>query len=388
MTRLTAGLLLPSVVLFLVGFAFAGQSQPLTNDDIKKMIAGGFSDDVIVSAIAANDTNFDVSVDGLTGLKAAGVSEKVLSAMLAATAHKRDNGAAAPAAAPANAAAGSPSLPASYETYRGAMPARIDPNMFQQLMSAYGMGNPLGMGGMTGARIDPSQMPAVTWLDASHRQPMRPSVSQVAHTQTKGGFGQPGAGMSAAHMLGGVGGEALSFASFAGPYGMMAGPALGMATSMLSGFGGHHGPPKIIKVWALPGHNSTVPITSRSPRFEVALGNLLGLDADSYEPYLVKLVQTKDNWRLVGATKTKMSVGMTMGAMDEEALAKVTEDRVPARADRVGPGLVQIQPSAPLTPGEYGLVLRPIHAGKRSKGSLGGPAEQNVFYSIWDFTVN
>jgi hypothetical protein len=74
--------------------------------------------------------------------------------------------------------------------------------------------------------------------------------------------------------------------------------------------------------------------------------------------------------------------------MDEEALAKVTEDRVPARADRVGPGLVQMQPSAPLTPGEYGLVLRPIHAGKRSKGSLGGPAEQNVFYSVWDFTVN
>jgi hypothetical protein len=268
------------------------------------------------------------------------------------------------------------------------MPAGIDPNMIQQMISAYGMGNPLGMGGITAARIDPSQMPTVTLLDASNHQPLRPSVSQVAHTQTKGGFGEPGAGMSAAHMLAGIGGQALSFASFAGPYGMMAGPALGMATSMMSGFGGHHGSPKITKVWALPGHNSTVPMTSRSPRFEVAFGNLLGLDADSYEPFLVKLVQTKDNWRLVGATKTKMSMGMSMGAMDEEALAKVAEDRLPARADRVGPGLVQIQPSAPLTPGEYGLVLRPLHAGKRSKGSLGGPAEQNVFYSVWDFTVN
>jgi hypothetical protein len=101
MTRPTIRPLSLALVLCFLGFAFAGQSQPLTNDDIGKMIASGFSDDVIISAIAANDTNFDVSVDGLTRLKAVGVSEKVLSAMLAATAHKRDNSAAA--TAPANA---------------------------------------------------------------------------------------------------------------------------------------------------------------------------------------------------------------------------------------------------------------------------------------------
>ena len=168
----------------------------------------------------------------------------------------------------------------------------------------------------------------------------------------------------------------------------MAGPALGMATGMIGGFGGHHGPPKVTKVWALPGHNSSLPLETRSPRFEISFANLLGIDPDGYEPFLVKLVQSKDNWRLVGTTKTKMSMGMTMGAMDEEALAKVSEVRLPVRSTRTGPGLVQLEPSETLTPGEYGIVLRPIHAGKRSKGSMGGPAEENVFYSVWDFTIN
>src|SRR5262249_27630110 len=66
-------------------------------------------------------------------------------------------------------------------------------NRVQQMMSSYGMGT--GMGGMA---FDPNHMPTVTLIDAASRQPMRPSTSQVAHTEAKGGSG-PSAGMTAAH---------------------------------------------------------------------------------------------------------------------------------------------------------------------------------------------
>ena len=43
-----------------------------------------------------------------------------------------------------------------------------------------------------------------------------------------------------------------------------------------------------------------------TPKFELDFGEIVGLDPDAFEPVLVQLVQTKDNWRLVGATKSKM----------------------------------------------------------------------------------
>ncbi len=54
----------------------------LTNEEITKMVKGGFTDDVIVALVESSDTDFDVSIDGLTALKEAGVSGKVMEAML------------------------------------------------------------------------------------------------------------------------------------------------------------------------------------------------------------------------------------------------------------------------------------------------------------------
>jgi hypothetical protein len=124
-----------------------------------------------------------------------------------------------------------------------------------------------------------------------------------------------------------------------------------------------------------------VVVSSNKPRFEMQYGNLLGIDPDAYEPFIVKIVPSKDNWRLVGATKS------TMGQMGTEAYEKVTEVRVKSKYERSGRGQVKIEPTEALQPGEYGLVLRALHPGKRAQGSLGGPAEQTVFFSVWDFTI-
>jgi hypothetical protein len=76
-----------------------------------------------------------------------------------------------------------------------------------------------------------------------------------------------------------------------------------------------------------------------------------------------------------------------MGQIGSEAYEKVTEVRVKSKYERLGRGQVRIQPAEALEPGEYGLVLRAIHPGNRAQGSLGGPAEQTVFFSVWDFAI-
>ncbi|MGH9545589.1 MAG: hypothetical protein ACRD23_10275 [Terriglobales bacterium] len=72
----------------------AQQKNPLTNADVVKMVKAGMAETTIVAAIAANDTQFDLSSSGLQTLSQAGVSSKVIRAMLAAESKKKDAAAA------------------------------------------------------------------------------------------------------------------------------------------------------------------------------------------------------------------------------------------------------------------------------------------------------
>jgi hypothetical protein len=71
---------------FALGF---GQAvKPLTSADLLQMKTSGFDDQTIVNAMAANGVALDTSVQGLMALKQSGLSEKVISAALAAAAPK------------------------------------------------------------------------------------------------------------------------------------------------------------------------------------------------------------------------------------------------------------------------------------------------------------
>ena len=112
-------LLLVAALLLAAGAAFS-QSKPLTNDDVVQMVKGGFDETTTIAAIDAAVTNFDTSVQALLALKAAGVSEKVISAMLAAT--KKKSEAPKPAAttapsAPSQAAPANPDVPEDMGVY-------------------------------------------------------------------------------------------------------------------------------------------------------------------------------------------------------------------------------------------------------------------------------
>ena len=74
-----------SVLLCLLATALFAQQAPapLANKDITDMVQLGLSPDVIVEKIrTAEQTNFDTSLDGLKGLKAANVPDAVMKAMV------------------------------------------------------------------------------------------------------------------------------------------------------------------------------------------------------------------------------------------------------------------------------------------------------------------
>ena len=172
------------------------------------------------------------------------------------------------------------------------------------------------------------------------------------------GLGMLGGGrLSGLSMMGGLGGTALRFAPLAGP--------------------------KSTYVWALPGAYSAYSLPAAKPKFEVEFAEIVGLDPDAYEPALVKLTQTRDNWRLVGAAKD------TFDKHGNEKQSAITEDRTQIKTTSVGRGHVIIEAAAPLAPGEYGIVLHPIKAQKSSAATATGlTAEQTIFYSVWDFSVS
>jgi hypothetical protein len=99
--RVNRTLLIAVVLLFAAGAALSQSGKPLSNDDVVQMVKGGFDESTTVAAIDAASTNFDTSVQALLALKGAGVSEKVISAMLAAKKKTEAPKPAAAAAAPA-----------------------------------------------------------------------------------------------------------------------------------------------------------------------------------------------------------------------------------------------------------------------------------------------
>jgi hypothetical protein len=92
-------LLLRSVLILIVSMNFAGVSQPapftqaaspaksaLTNQDVGDLLKAGLAPEVVIAKIKAGPTNFDTSSAALKDLKAAGIPDSVIVAMVEASA--------------------------------------------------------------------------------------------------------------------------------------------------------------------------------------------------------------------------------------------------------------------------------------------------------------
>lgn len=70
-------------LVFLAICPLLAAQQALNNDAVIKLVKAGLSDDLIVSTINAQPGTFDTSADGIIAMKGAGVSDRVVSAVVA-----------------------------------------------------------------------------------------------------------------------------------------------------------------------------------------------------------------------------------------------------------------------------------------------------------------
>jgi len=148
-------LLLAAALMFAAGAAFSQSNKPLTNDDVVQMVKGGFDETTTIAAINAAEPNYDTSVQALLALKAAGVSEKVISAMLNAAKRKTEASrpmAAAAAATPTTAA--NPDVPDDVGVYTKIKGALAE--MYAEVVSwkSGGVGKSMLTGGFTKGHVN------------------------------------------------------------------------------------------------------------------------------------------------------------------------------------------------------------------------------------------
>jgi hypothetical protein len=336
----------------LVAFGVAQTgSKPLTNDDVVAMFKGGLGESTVISAIQSQDTNFDISATGLLQLKKSGVPAKIMDAVInAAGKHKtaEDAAAAAKAAAP---------------------PAPI-----------------------TTPQVAPGQ-PSVLIVQGAQKQAMPAAHTQIVQTKAKastlgalasdGTLSQAMSGITQSVASAGMMKGSAKLASTA----MMANPMMSGAMMAGSLFASHH-KQTVTDVWALAGQKSETLIHVVQPVFEVHYEGIPGINADEYEPVLLKLEVTSSNFRLVGATEAKQDE-LQATTSDWGMYSSFVEERVPAQATKVSAGNYQLQASSALAPGEYGVALRPVSKDKKFTGSS---VSQNtgdglVFNSVWSFEV-
>jgi hypothetical protein len=341
------------LILVLSGIGFArplqepANKKPLTNTDILRMIESGLSDELITAAIQVNEVQFDLSSEALILLKKAGVSERIMSAMFAAAYRTNPPPAGAPAAP---------------------MPV--------QVMAA-----------------SVPQQPYALYVEGEEKRNLLRAQTQLAQADVKGtdlaslavnttvdgvllGLASTGA-VHAAVGLASATGSALAAA-----------PIIGVAATVIPSLILGRRAPMITYIWALPGHHSSTELTNPSPIFEIFFGEIPGVNPDEFRPLIVRLPQTKNNWRLVGAQREK--VNAMQGTFEWKSASYVQEGAVPLRYNQLASGHLQVQPESPLEPGEYALVLRPISSKKKLNGVellVGQSGEGLVFNSIWDFSV-
>ncbi len=325
------------------------------NADVQAMVEAQFADSTILAVIKANQVRFDLSPRALVALKGVGVSEPVIEAMIAAEAAKQ----APPEPEPTDAQIAE--TQASLEYAR--LSAMIEELAEKQESAAKAQRSPEP----PASRADPS--PRVWLVQHTDRAPVAPTIAQVAFTDGN----RRGERMK---NLQGLAGQALAFAS----------PAVsGIATTL----GGLFRPDEEhTAVWALAAPQSAR-VLDVAPVFEIDYAHIPGVDPDRYQPAIVQLVPTNDNYRLVAAAETEDA---STGALPR---GPIIEEGVATESTQLARGRYRVAPKTALGPGEYALVLRPIAEARRerrrsSEASLGemlGGSTSQILYLTWDFSV-
>jgi hypothetical protein len=105
MMRVVVTLILVAAVSLSLPGATSVAQEVLTNDSVIQMVKAGLPEAVVIAKIKSTSSKFDLKTDSLVSLKKAGISDKVLEAMVAAGSGAAPSTAAATPAPPAPALA-------------------------------------------------------------------------------------------------------------------------------------------------------------------------------------------------------------------------------------------------------------------------------------------
>lgn len=333
-----------TVLAIVLGFTAAvaqKTGKPLTNDDVIAMVKKKLPESVIVSAIQTGPARFDTSTNELIRLNAAGVTEKELNAIMASG--------------------------------NGSAKAAKDSG---------------GNAEASDAPVSKSRMPHATVTQGNSSQDLKLEKTQLAETKTKPSSMKSLAGDSvvtqamnsglntatygmASHMNSGVGSSTVQEAG-------------GIFTSMMS-----HRTPTVTYVWGVPTPASSNVLQTSKPVFTVDFSRTPGVNADDYQPAIVKLTPAQNTCRIIGATQGKADVRSSPAA-DWQVYSHFLEERVAATPQKLGPGKYKIAANTELMPGEYGLVLRPVSKDKKFSGGDVARAQGDglMFDAIWTFQIS
>ena len=349
MTRINNSILIHCLILLAVALCAPLSAQqakkPLTNDDVIAMVHKKLPESVIVSAIQAGPSKFNTSTNELIRLNAAGVTEKELNAMLAAS---------------GNSSAAGPSAP-SKETSTQA-----------------------------GDVMPPSKsrMPRVMVTQGNSTQELKLEKTQLAETKTKPSSMKALAADSAVTqaMQAGVSTATYSAATHMGSG--MSGSAVQQAGNIFSGVMSRR-TPTVTYVWGVPSPSSTNVLQSTQPAFTVDFSRAMSVNADEYEPAIVKLTPAQNTCRVVGATQGKEDARSSPAA-DWQMYSHFLEERVASTPQKLGPGQFKIAANSELAPGEYAVVLRPVSKDKKFSGGDVARAQGDglMFDAIWTFQIS
>jgi hypothetical protein len=367
--KLVLTLILVLVVLAASRVQAQQSGKPLTNEDVISMAKNLLPESVILSAVKTNDSDFDVSATGLIALKKAGVTAKVMEAMLAAANNKKSSGSNPAPAQGTNGAAGQ-----AQNT--------LTPGV-------NGASGPATNAAPAGAPPVPAWQPTVSLQQDGANQGLPAEATEIVQTKAKPTSLNSLAADQALNEALNVGAQAAQQAL------LKSGSAMGNAvvssgTNILGGILSRR--PKLTKttyVWALTGGTSTASVTGNRASFDVNYSGIPGVTSSQFEPVIVKLSPTpQSNFRLVGATEAATTAEQST-QQDWPIYSSFVEDRVAATIQKIGPGHAQLTPAAALPSGQYAVALRPIDKTHKFSGEEVGKnqGEGLLFNYAWSFTV-
>jgi hypothetical protein len=349
------------------------RQKPLTNADVIKMVKGKVPESVVLSAIQAGPGRFDISPDALIKLHDAGVTEKEMNAIMAAS--NSGSGAPTQQAVANSGATQTQSIPSYPETPGATAPSASAPPPAQTPSPAQATSAP-GW-----------QMPTVSVLQNGASQELPLEKTQLAQTNTKPESMSALAGdtaltqaiqvgvddaaaTTASHISSGIGGSVVQQAG-------------GIFSGMLA-----RRQPTVTYVWGVPNPASSNVLQTATPKFSVNFANAPGVDSSAFAPAIVKLTPAQNMCRLVGATQGKEDA-RSHDAADWKVYSSFLEDRVRANLQKIKTGEYRISPESALLPGEYAVVLRPISKSKRFSGGDVARAQGDglMFDAVWSFQV-